>query len=47
MDDSVIFFVGLGVFLVVVTAIILTMAVTYKIADNESERNRVAEQNKK
>ena len=47
MDDSLIFFVGLGIFLAVISAIIITMAVTYKIADGEAERNRLSEQNKK
>ncbi len=43
MDDSYIFFAGLGIFMVVITAIILTMVTTFKLASKEAEANRISE----
>ncbi len=43
MDDSYIFIVGFGIFMVVMTAIGLMMTVTYQVASKEAETNQAME----
>ena len=43
ISDSTIFFVGLGIFMVVITAILLTLTLTYQAAKQESQENRITE----
>jgi hypothetical protein len=47
ISDSTIFFVGLVIFLIVITAIILTLTLTYKVANQESLENKIAENKNK